>query len=109
MNTMKLTPLGKLVALILVLTLGAIAGAAGASATRPHAREWRCASVRPGETLWQLAKASSDDDPREVVDRIVGHNGLEGVLQPGRTLWVPGDGGNGDLRIVGRELCAAPA
>jgi hypothetical protein len=93
MNRTKLTPLGRLAALVLILTLGAIAGAAGVSATRPHAQAWRCISVRPGETLWDLAGRSSDGDRREAIYEIEQENGLTGgAPQAGSAIWVPNEG-----------------
>src|SRR5438045_119095 len=50
-NKTRLTPLGRLLALVAIITFGAVAGAAGAAASKPHARAWRCVAVRPGDTL----------------------------------------------------------
>ena len=89
MNRTHLTPLGKLVALIVLLFAGAVAGAAGASAIRPHAQAWRCVEVGPGDTLWGMAGAA-DGDVRATVHEIVEHNGLHGtMLEPGMGIWVP--------------------
>lgn len=104
MNRTKLTPLGRLAVLVMILTLGAIAGAAGAAATKPHARAWRCVAVRPGDTLWGLA-AGGEGDRRETVQRIVDHNRLPGGgLQVGMAVWVPHDA-SGDLLGADPELC----
>jgi hypothetical protein len=93
MNRTKLTPLGRLAVLVLILTLGAIAGAAGVSATRPHAQAWRCISVRPGETLWDLAGRSSQGDRREAIYKIEQENRLTGgAPQAGSSIWVPNEG-----------------
>lgn len=92
MRHTRLTPLGRLVALVLAISLGAVVGAAGAAATRPHSQEWRCVAVRSGDTLWALAKESSERDPRDAVHRIVRENGLAGgSIQPGMALWVPNE------------------
>lgn len=91
-NRTKLTPLGRLLVFVLILTIGAIAGAAGAAATRPHAQAWRCISVRPGDTLWTLAGRNPAGDRRETVHRIVEHNHLAGALQTGSSIWIPNEG-----------------
>ena len=106
MNRTKLTPLGRLAALVLILTLGAIAGAAGVSATRPHAQAWRCITVRPGETLWDLAGRSSDGDRREVVYKIEQENSLAGSApQAGNAIWVPNEGDQTGLLEADSTLC----
>ena len=69
MNKTKLTPLGRLLALVVIITFGAIAGAAGATASKPHARAWRCVAVRPGDTLWGFAGTVDRSDPRDAVQR----------------------------------------
>lgn len=90
MSGTKLTPLGKLVALILCVSMLWVAGAVGAAAVRPHARAWSCVDVRPGDTLWSLAKEHSSEDPRKAVEEILGENELEGAgIHPGMVLWVP--------------------
>lgn len=105
MRTTKLTPLGRLLTLVLILTLGAIAGAAGAAATKPHARAWRCVAVRPGDTLWGLS-GSIGGDRRETVDRIVMHNGLDGrPVQVGMAIWVPNEGQAAGLLGADPTLC----
>jgi hypothetical protein len=107
-NRTKLTPMGRLMSLVLVLTLGAIAGAAGVSATRPHAQAWRCITVRPGETLWDLAGRSSEGDPREVVYRIEQENGLTGAgPQAGAAIWVPNEGDVSGLLEADRASCTS--
>jgi len=44
--------------------------------------------VQPGETLWQLARhAAPDSDPRDIVDRLIRANELDGGrIIPGQTL-----------------------
>lgn len=90
----RVTGLGRLVALSAVLAVGVVAGATGASATRPHGQAWRCALIRPGDTLWDLSRqVAPKKDPRATVDRIVDHNHLAtSVIHPGTALWVPWDG-----------------
>jgi hypothetical protein len=110
MNRTKLTPLGRLAALVLILTLGAIAGAAGVSATRPHAQAWRCISVRPGETLWDLAGRSSNGDRREAIYEIEQENGLAGgAPQAGSSIWVPNEGEQADLLEADPASCPSPS
>src|SRR5918999_6320895 len=70
MTKTRLTPLGRLLILVVIITLGAIAGAAGATASRPHARAWRCVAVRPGDTLWGFAGTVDRSDPRDAVQKI---------------------------------------
>ena len=108
MNRTKLTPVGRLLIFVLILTLGAIAGAAGAAATRPHAQAWRCITVRPGETLWSLASRSGADDHREAVQKIVDENGLQGrALEAGASIWVPNDGDLKGLLSADNATCPA--
>ena len=103
-----LTPLGKLVALVVALSLSAVAGATAATAVRPHAREWRCHLVRPGDTIWNLASEVAEGDVREAVYRIVEHNDLGGApIQPGTGIWVPR--GGVQRAEADRALCPAPA
>ncbi len=47
--------------------------------------------VRPGDTLWAIAlRVAPAEDPRAVVDRIVGANGIDaGSLIPGQALVLP--------------------
>ncbi len=87
-----LTPFGRLLGLVGILLIGAIAGAVGADATRPHAQAWRCIHVRPGETLWSIAEGNPAPDRREVVHRILEHNGLSSPPQAGTAIWVPNEG-----------------
>jgi LysM domain-containing protein len=89
----KTTPLGRLVGLVLVLMVGAVVGAAGAAATRPHAQAWRCITVRPGDTLWTLASRQPAPDRREAVQTIVDHNRLGAqALAAGSSIWIPNEG-----------------
>lgn len=104
----QLTPLGRLIALVMVITLGAIAGAAGAAASKPHARAWRCVAVRPGDTLWGFAGTVGPSDPREAVQKIVDENRLQGGdVSVGMALWVPNKGNAGTLMGADPKLCTA--
>jgi len=105
-NKTKLTPLGRLLALVVIITFGAIAGAAGATASKPHARAWRCVAVRPGDTLWGFAGTVDRSDPRDAVQRIVDENHLTGgEVSVGMALWVPNTGGVGTLLGADPRLC----
>jgi hypothetical protein len=102
-----MTPLGRLLSLVVILTFGAIAGAAGAAATRPHAQAWRCISVRPGETLWSIAANNPAPDRRETIQRILDHNGLLAPPQAGTAIWVPNEGSLDGLIVAGSDACPA--
>jgi hypothetical protein len=104
----RLTPLGRLIAMVVVLTLGAIAGAAGAAATRPHAQAWRCISVRPGETLWSIAEGNPAPDRRETIQRIMSENRLISPPQAGAAIWVPNEGRLDALAVTKSSACTAP-
>ena len=104
-RTTHLTPLGKLLALIFVLSLGAVAGAAGAGATRPHAQAWRCISVRPGETLWAIAGHNPAGDRQETIQRIMDENRLVSPPQAGAAIWVPNEGDISDLLEIEPAAC----
>lgn len=108
MDGTRLTPLGRLLVLVAILTVGAIAGAAGAAATRPHAQAWRCISVRPGDTLWTLAGRNPAGDRRETVHRITEHNRLAGALQAGTAIWVPNEGDLTGLPVAPAARCPNP-
>jgi nucleoid-associated protein YgaU len=47
--------------------------------------------VQPGETLWEIATATYEGDPREAIWRIEQRNGVEGgvALAPGTVLYLP--------------------
>lgn len=46
--------------------------------------------VRPGDTLWGIAKAHSNgQDIRHLVWEIQEVNGITPLIHPGQTLWVP--------------------
>ena len=76
-------------ALLAALTgLGATTVVAGQQ--RPSEPVWSHV-VQPGETLWQLARqADPQRDPREVVDRLIRANELDGGrIIPGQQLVLP--------------------
>lgn len=104
----RLTPLGRLLALVMIICLGAVVGAAGAAATRPHAQAWRCISVRPGDTLWGIAgRLELPGDPRETVQRITEENLLEGrPLWAASAIWVPNEGEVASLPQLEPSACA---
>ena len=108
MDRTRLTPLGRLMIFVLILTIGAIAGAAGAAATKPHAQAWRCIAVRPGDTLWSLAARNPAADKRETVYRIVEHNRLgTQALQAGTSVWIPNEGDLTGLPEADSATCPA--
>jgi len=46
--------------------------------------------VRPGDTLWSIARGVQDGDPRPLVDAIQAANGADpGALVPGQVLIIP--------------------
>jgi hypothetical protein len=93
--------------LVFILTIGAIAGAAGAAATRPHAQAWRCISVRPGETLWSIAEGNPAPDRRETIQRILDENHLSTPPMAGQAIWVPNEGSLDGLVQVDAAACPA--
>jgi hypothetical protein len=103
----KLTPFGRLLVMVVILTLGAIAGAAGAAATRPHAQAWRCISVRPGETLWSISDGNPAPDRRETIQRILDHNRLSTPPQAGAAIWIPNEGNLHGLAPARSSACTA--
>jgi hypothetical protein len=102
----RLTPLGRLLALVVILVLGAIAGAAGAAATRPHAQAWRCISVRPGETLWAVSAHNPAPDRRQTIERILEQNRLAAPPQAGKAIWVPNEGDLSGLAVTRTSACS---
>jgi hypothetical protein len=103
----RLTPFGRLLVFVFILTIGAIAGAAGAAATRPDAQAWRCISVRPGDTLWTLAGRNPAGDRRETVHRIIEQNRLVGALQAGSSVLIPNEGDLSGLPKADASSCSA--
>lgn len=70
-----------------------IGGAANVTARQDHPAPFQGTvhSVRPGETLWEIAKdAYPDRDPREAISRIKAANKLRGsTVTPGQKLRIP--------------------
>jgi Na+-transporting methylmalonyl-CoA/oxaloacetate decarboxylase gamma subunit len=90
---LRLTRRGRLIVLLLLsgLLLAAFSmGRVSSQAAGPE-RPPRAVVVAPGDTLWSIAaKASPQEDPRVVVDRIAEVNHLDGAtLRPGQRLLVP--------------------
>lgn len=77
--------------LIAIVLMGSLLGFGATQVTagqqRPSKPVWTHV-VRPGETLWELAKdASPTGDTRRTVDRLVSANKLDGArIRPGQTL-----------------------
>ncbi|HXF56514.1 MAG TPA: LysM domain-containing protein [Actinomycetota bacterium] len=60
--------------------------------TAGTASDVRTYVVRPGDTLWELARAlcGPEGDPRPLVDRLIAANGVEGgLIRPGEELRLP--------------------
>lgn len=70
-----------------------IGGSANVTARQDHPAPFRGTvhSVRPGETLWEIAKdAYPDRDPRDAISRIKAANKLRGsTVVPGQKLRIP--------------------
>ena len=88
----------RLVALTVAIALvgllsGPVANAVGAGGGA-DTRSARTYVVRPGDTLWSIARRSSPSvDPRLVVDAIASVNRVDpGALVPGQELSIPGTG-----------------
>ena len=84
--------------LALTVALGAVAVLSGPVANAvglgPAAGAARTYVVRPGDTLWSIAKRSSPStDPRVVVSAIAATNHVDpGALVPGQQLTIPSVG-----------------
>lgn len=90
----RLRGLVRLMALALVIGLAIWAGATVANASDdPAFFEEHSYTVRPGDTLWEVAASHYGDtgtDLREVVWKIERRNGLDGAaLSPGQALVLP--------------------
>ncbi len=73
-------------ALAVVVLVAALSSARPTSGAEPERRY----VVQPGDTLWAIATARYEGDPREAVWRIRDRNGLESaVLRPGQVLDMP--------------------
>jgi len=91
----RLTRRGRIVVVLFVLALLAVAFSVGVSSqaagpSRPHAVP--TVTVRPGESLWQVAvRVAPGADPRLVVDELQRVNHLSSAtVQSGQQLIVPG-------------------
>jgi hypothetical protein len=72
-----------IVAIVVVVALGAARPTSSAAAETRYV-------VRAGDTLWAIAAARYDDDPREAIWRIKERNDLStSVLVPGMVLALP--------------------
>jgi hypothetical protein len=93
----RLTRRGRVVALVMLL--GLVFGAGLAFGTRAVGADSMPAVpavkhslvVRPGQTLWGIARAvDPGSDPRSTVDRLIELNALRGAgIEAGRTLVLP--------------------
>ena len=80
----------KRIVAVVVLLAALAGGSLGARPTSGAAPERRYV-VEPGDTLWALAVARYDGDPREAVWRMKERNGLRtSALVPGMVLSLPG-------------------
>jgi LysM domain len=82
------TALGALALLLVTVMLGPVGHAFRADAASRHART---VVVRPGDSLWSIARRTEPaSDPRDVAEGIAAANGLRaGHLVPGQPLLVP--------------------
>jgi LysM repeat protein len=70
-------------AVVLILGLRSAPESEGSAPTRTVV-------VQPGDTLWDIAEAAGDGDPRELVGEIRAINGLDdAVIRPGQELRLP--------------------
>jgi hypothetical protein len=78
-------------ALAAAVLIGPVASASGHGSGGPGAPSPEHYVVRPGDTLWGIARrAEPGRDPRPLIQAIEGMNGLgAGDLMPGRTLLIP--------------------
>ena len=98
MPSMRLTRRGRLLltaVVLLALVVAAVLLSGGAPARagtdRAPAAAGERVTVRPGETLWQIAeRVAPGSDPRETVARILDLNGLQTAqVQAGTALRLP--------------------
>lgn len=74
---------------LLLVTLAVLVVAVVARTSSGHGPE-RVYVVRPMDTLWSIATASYEGDPREAIWRIQRRNRLDGtLLRPGEQLVLP--------------------
>jgi nucleoid-associated protein YgaU len=80
----------KPIAVLVVALLVVFVALYAARPTRSAGPETRYV-VQPGDTLWTIASARYDGDPRAAIWRIKERNGLEtSTLAPGLVLQLPG-------------------
>ena len=78
-----------IVPLLLAIGLAWVVPSGGAAAGPAHVGSKRYV-VRPGDTLWSIARRIHDGDPRALVDAIQAANGTDpGALVPGQVLLIP--------------------
>jgi len=81
-----------IVVLLLAIGLAWVVPSGGAAAGQAHVERHRYV-VRPGDTLWSIARGSQDGDPRALVDAIQAANRADpGALVPGEVLLIPAAG-----------------
>ena len=80
------------VLLLLAIGLAWVVPSGGAVAGPAHVSSRRYV-VRPGDTLWSIARGIQDGDPRPLVDAIQAANRADpGALVPGEVLLIPAAG-----------------
>lgn len=79
----------------LIVVAATLAGG-GVAETAPQSGRPRAVVVQPGDTLWGIAgeHAPEGSDVRVYVDALIEVNGLEGPLQAGTRLRLPGGASN---------------
>jgi nucleoid-associated protein YgaU len=81
-----------LVLVLLAIGLAWVVPSGGAAAGPAHIPTLRNV-VRPGDTLWSIARGIQDGDPRPLVDAIQAANRADpGALVPGQVLLIPAAG-----------------
>jgi len=75
------------------LVVGGIVGGTLAGAARGSPDAGRIYTVRPGDTVWSIARrlVGVSEDPRPAVDALIRRNRLEdAVIRPGQLIVLPG-------------------
>jgi LysM repeat protein len=81
-----------LVLLLSIIVLAWVVASGGVAAGPAHIPSHRYV-VRPGDTLWSIARGMQDGDPRPLVDAIQAANRADpGALVPGEVLLIPAAG-----------------
>ena len=97
--SLRLTARGRAVLMVLALVLVAawsLSGTRAAAGIAEPALEVTPVTIAAGQTLWQVAATvtAPGEDVRDVVDRLVELNGLDGAsLQAGQQILVPSEAG----------------